>query len=235
MGTYAYIIVSKKGRRDDLEKLQSDEQAIADYAAKNSLLINEWVRERNLNRTGSMLSRESAKILRGKLRAGDTLLFPSFGDFASTPDEALRDAKILSEIGIHLHFVDLGGEIFNEHQKILFPIFETFVREGDRRRAIRASSTRMKRSKQGGYKGGVPPYGFRYDKELGKLTEEPWRKKVLQLIATSIGEGMTIRAISTKVKKELKRPISIFTIQRLKETDEVKKMIEVSKNIDDVL
>ena len=230
MSIYSYLVVNKRGRVDDLESLEEQERKVAQYAAAHSMLIAEWFRERNISRYQPFDKRSVGAELFKKLRSGDTVLFSTFGSFVTSPAEALKLVPPLIDKKISLHFLDLGGDVFKEHCQLLIKIFEAFRKEALSVRALRGQSTR-KDGDPSGYKGGVPPYGFFYDKKTGKLTEHPWRKNVILSIAKCIDEGLAIRPICQRVKEETGQSISAFTVQRLQASEEIQKALKIVKDL----
>jgi DNA invertase Pin-like site-specific DNA recombinase len=224
MRVYAYLIVQKKGRTEDLDSLATEEKVISDYAANNSMLIAEWVRERDASRLRDMERRPALNRLLDQLHPGDAVIFPSFGTFATSPRDALEDSRELIDLGINLHFVDLGGEIFKQNKEVLFKIFETFANEPVPIKRLR--SPKVRKIEEGEeYKGGVLPFGYRVDKKENKLVEEKWRKDAIKMIAEATVDGLAIRPTCDRLNAELKVKISTFTVQRLRVSDEVKAVI----------
>lgn len=228
MRVYAYLIVERKGRAEDLEVLSNHEKLIADYAASNSMLIAEWVREREISRLRDLERKPEFNKLIEKLEPGDSIIFPSFGTFTSSPKDALQDSTELIERSIHLHFVDLGGDVYKDHQNLLFKVFETFAKEPVPIKRLRPRTVRRVEDGEE-YRGGVLPYGYKLDKKQNQLIEEKWRKDVIRMIAESVIEDLALRPACDKIKNELKVPISIFTIQRLRESEEVQQLVDSIK------
>jgi DNA invertase Pin-like site-specific DNA recombinase len=188
MRVYAYLIVQKKGRIEDLDRLANEEKLISDYAANNSMLIAEWVRERDASRLRDMERRPALNRLLDQLHPGDVVIFPTFGTFATSPRDALEDSRELIDLGINLHFVDLGGEIFKQNKEVFFKIFETFANEPVPIKRLR--SPKVRKIEEGEeYKGGVLPFGYRVDKKEYKLVDEKWRKEAQQKIK-DIAQGI---------------------------------------------
>lgn len=230
MKIYSYLVVNRKGRSEDLESLQEQERKIGQYAATHSMLISEWFRERNVARYQPFDKREVGAELFKKIKSGDTILFSTFGSFVASPSEALKLIPPLLEKKISLHFLDIGGNVFKEHGQLLIKIFEAFRKESLSIRALRGQSTR-KDGEQGGYKGGVPPYGHYYDKKSGKLIEHPWRKDVILHIAQCMDEGLAIRPTCQRIKEATGQSISAFTVQRLQSSEDVQKALKAVKDI----
>ena len=230
MKIYSYLVVSKKGRGDDTESLEEQEKKIAQYAAAHSMLISEWFRERNISRYQPFDKRAVGSELFKKLKSGDTVLFPTFGSFVTSPSEALKLIPPLLERKISMHFLDLGGNVLKENSQLVIKVCEAFRKEALSIRALRGHSTRKEDDGEG-YKGGVPPYGFFYDKGAGKLIEHSWRKGVILLIATCMDEGVAIRPTCERIKKETGHSISAFTVQRLQSSQEVQNALKAVKDL----
>lgn len=230
MKIYSYLVVGKKGRTDDLESLQEQERKIGQYAATHSMLIAEWFRERNVARYQPFDKRDVGAELFKKIKPGDTILFSTFGSFVASPSEALKLIPLLLEKKINLHFLDLGGNVLKEHGELLIKIFEAFRKESLSVRALRGQSTRNDGDRKG-YKGGVPPYGYYYDKKSGKLVEYTWRKDVIFHIAQCMDEGLAIRPTCQRIKEMTGQSISAFTVQRLQSSEDVQKALKAVKDV----
>lgn len=247
MSVFAYLLVRKIGREEDIQQLSAEESMIGQYANKNGFAISEWYRERGSQVHTPLSDRPEWQRLFKNLSQQPkqhTVIFASFSSFGTVPIEVLTMLRLCKEKNIKLHFVDLGGDILKDHEQVVMGLCEVFTKGANSKKLYFQEKSNSKNANQkkreGAYLGGTVPFGYKH--ENGQLIEEPYRKGIVDFIVQChVDDGESIRKIQERLHKEKDRSISTFVIQRLLKTPELLELIakrkesNFQKQIDSIL
>ena len=132
-------------------------------------------------------------VRRGKL---DVVICYSMDRFTRHARRGLEDFERIEDAGVTVIFIkeniDTGtpaGRLF----RTMLAAFAEFEREQIRDRTMAAS---YERAKKGIWPGGMTPYGYRINKETGKLVKEPREADTVLAIYEHASEGKSNRAIA---------------------------------------
>ena len=148
------------------------------------------------------------------LAPGDVILCSKLERICSSSHEVIKLVQNLKEMSVHLHVVELGGDITDAQLSVNFAkITGLFSALEKRKSAERIKGVKQRQRKQGRYLGGSRPFGYMIH-ENGRLIENPMEQRVLRRIMELKQLGKSLRAISSEVSTPV-MPISFKTVQRL--------------------
>ncbi len=218
MTIYAYSRTSELEAAMDKDELdgvlEPELLAMQTYCLQHSWFMTENVRDDNCNWNQEFRKREQGKQLLAQLNAGDTILCSKLERIVSSSREAVRLIGLLREKKVHLHIVELGGDVTDpEFQANFEQVAHLFSSLEKRKSAERIKGVKQRQRKQGRYLGGSRPFGYMIH-ENGRLIENPMEQRVLKKIMELKKQGKSLRAISNEVSTPV-MPISFKTVQRL--------------------
>jgi DNA invertase Pin-like site-specific DNA recombinase len=121
-------------------------------------------------------------------------------DLATWFLDALRVLGEIKHRGVHLHLIDLGGDVTgNGVARLVFTILSA-VAEAERDR-IRERISDVKRDQRarGRYLGGTVPFGFSVGED-GELVEVPEQQEAITTMRELRRQGLSLRAIAAAVE-----------------------------------
>ena len=218
MTIYAYSRTSELEaamEKDELDGILEPELlAMQTYCLQRSWYMTENVRDDNCNWNQEFRKREQGKQLLAQLNAGDTVLCSKLERIVSSSREAAKLIGQLRDKKVHLHIVELGGDVTDPEFQVNFEqVAKLFSSLEKRKSAERIKGVKQRQRKQGRYLGGSRPFGYMIH-ENGRLIENPMEQRVLKRIMELKKQGKSLRAISSEVSTPV-MPISFKTVQRL--------------------
>lgn len=218
MTIYSYCRTSELEATYEVEELEAilepELLSVQTYCLGQRWFLTETLRDSNCSWSLEFKKRESGKRLLEMLQAGDVILCSKLERIVSSSQEAIKLIRVLKEIGVQLHVVELGGDItsteFNVNFEKIAGIFSSLEK---RKSAERIKGVKQRQRKQGRYLGGSRPFGYMIH-ENGRLIENPIEQRVLRKIMDLKKQGKSLRAISSEVSTPV-MPISFKTVQRL--------------------
>lgn len=218
MTIYSYYRTSELEAALDKDKLDATLEpemlAIQTYCLSQRWFMTEIIKDLNCSWGLEFRKRDNGKRLLAMLQPGDVVLCSRLERICSSSHEAIRLIARLRERSIHLHIVELGGDVTNPEMAVNFgkaaAIFSAMEK---RKSAERIKGVKQRQRKQGRYLGGSRPFGYMIH-ENGRLIENPMEQRVLKKIMELKRTGKSLRAISGEVSTPM-MPISFKTVQRL--------------------
>ena len=135
MAVYGYVRVSTLTQARDGESLEAQSQQIQAYAVSKGLRLSEGdlFVEAGVSGGVEFQARPEGGRLYQLVQKGDLIIFPKLDRAFRNTRNALNVLHDLKERGVHIHFIDLGGDVTgNGVGAIVFTIlsaFATFERE----------------------------------------------------------------------------------------------------------
>jgi putative DNA-invertase from lambdoid prophage Rac len=172
------------------------------YAMMNGLTLDSIFVERGVSGSKPVGERpEGARLLAG-LQAGDVVITPKLDRMFRSALDALDVLGRLKDRGVSLHMIDLGGDVTgNGVSKLVFTILSA-VAEAERDRIReRIRDVKADQRKRQRYLGGIVPFGWRIGED-GALVEVPEQQRAIQRIIELRRAGLSLRSISTAIRKE---------------------------------
>ena len=218
MTIYSYCRTSELEatlKQDQLEAILEPELlSIQTYCLGERWFMTETLRDSDCSWGLEFKKRESGKRLTAMLQAGDVILCSKLERIVSSSQEALKLIRLLRDMQVQLHVVELGGDITNSGFNVNFEKIATLFSSLEKRKsAERIKGVKQRQRKQGRYLGGSRPFGYMIH-ENGRLIENPMEQRVLRKIMDLKKQGKSLRAISNEVSTPV-MPISFKTVQRL--------------------
>lgn len=218
MTIYSYSRTSEleaaKGQ-DALEAMLEPELlSIQTYCLGRNWYMTESLNDNNCSWNQELHKREQGKRLLDIIKPGDVILCAKLERIVSSSQEAVKLIRKLRDRHVHLHIVELGGDVTNPELSVAFDQMAALFSSLEKRKsAERIKGVKQRQRKQGRYLGGSRPFGYMIH-ENGRLIENPMEQRVLKRIMDLKRQGKSLRAISSEVSTPV-MPISFKTVQRL--------------------
>lgn len=196
MAVYGYTRVSTDRQASEGESLDVQERTIAGYALMFAYDVDRIFRERGVSGSKPLADRPEGAALLAVLKTGDIIITSKLDRLFRSANDALANLEALKRKGVHLHMIDLGGDVTgNGIAKLVFTILSA-VAEAERDRIReRISVVKADQRQRNRYLGGKVPFGFRPGPD-GDLVAVEDQQDVIALIRRLRGEGKSLRAIS---------------------------------------
>lgn len=199
MAVYAYTRVSTDRQASEGESLGVQERVIAGYAQMLGLTVDSTFSERGVSGSKPLADRPEGAHLLTAVQRGDTIITPKLDRMFRSANDALANLESLKRKGVHLHMIDLGGDVTgNGIAKLVFTILSA-VAEAERDRIReRVATVKADQKQRGRYLGGKVPFGFATGAD-GGLVEVPAEQDAIALIRRLKAEGKALRPIAEAV------------------------------------
>ena len=202
MKTYGYIRVSTQLQAEEGHSLGAQETQVQAYAQLQGLNLASVFVERGV--TGSMPLRfrpEGEKLWNG-LGPGDNIVTPKLDRMFRSALDALTVMGQANKLGVHIHIIDLGGDVTaNGIGRLVFTILAA-VAEAERDRIReRIKDVKGHQRSQGRYLGGGIPFGYSVTTG-GFLTPEPSQQHDLLLAYRLWRIGNSLRTLTSLMRSK---------------------------------
>lgn len=229
MSVFGYIRESGRSKRDRNSSIDAQEEYLSRYAQRVGLLITDWIRDRNVAGTVPLKKRQNGSRLVETLKPGDTIICTEPGVLFAQPYQAVDEIKEWETLGIKVHFVALGGEIFPKHTQLLLRFLSSMAAEEMLAKIEKSHRTKALLKGEGKITGGRPAYGFKVD-ENGRSAFDAGKKNVINFMLKEYKNGRSFRwigmAIFTHFNESLSANAVQRTIDRFKDNSELLKLLE---------
>src|SRR5689334_7369436 len=111
MAVYAYTRVSTDQQANEGDSLDVQERTVSGYALMHGLKVKRTFVERGVSGSKPLIERAAGGELLAILRAGDVVITPKLDRLFRSASDALRNLEHLKRLGVHLHMIDLGGDV----------------------------------------------------------------------------------------------------------------------------
>jgi len=195
MAVYSYLRVSTDRQADEGESLGAQERRTEGYAQMSGFAVDHHFVERGVSGSKPLAERpEGAKLL-ASLKAGDIVVTPKLDRMFRSANDALANLEALKSKGVHLHMIDLGGDVTgNGIAKLVFTILSA-VAEAERDRIReRIADVKKDQRDRGRFLGGSVPFGFTlFDGELIEVADQ---QQAISDMREMRADGASLRTIA---------------------------------------
>ena len=138
---------------------------------------------------------QGAKML-GALKSGDTIIFTKLDRAFRNVRNAFNTLHDLKELGVNVHFLDLGGEVTgNGIGAIVFAVMSAFASFERERIATRIREVKQMQKADGRFVGGRRAFG--YDIVDGFKVPRDDEQSIIALMRTMKSSGASLQAIQS--------------------------------------
>lgn len=194
--TFAYLRVSTARQAEEGESLGAQERVCAGYCQMHGLTIDTTLVERGVSGSIPLASRAEGSRLLTSIQAGDHIVAAKLDRLFRSANDALVTLEQFKSQGVHLHLLDLGGDVVgNGVAKLVFTVLAA-VAEAERDR-IRERIADVKADQKGRsrYLGGRRPFGFAVDVTGALIPIEEEQAAIARMIGMR-RDGVSLRAIT---------------------------------------
>jgi DNA invertase Pin-like site-specific DNA recombinase len=212
---FGYCRVSTDGQANEGHSLGDQESRIRGYAQSHGLAVNDMFVEAGVSAGKRLTLRPKGALLLAALRPGDHVIATKLDRMFRSAQDALNVAADLRDKGVHLHLLDIGGEVTgNGAAKLVFTILSA-VAEMERERIGERVRSVKQHLREGGYfTGGKLARGYRLTDD-GKLVADDRWQECLDAMKQMRKEGMPYRAIADQVQSDFGMALDYSTIYRI--------------------
>lgn len=201
MTVYGYARVSTLTQAREGESLEAQRRQVKSYAvSKGFELSDEGVYvEAGISGGIEFEQRPEGSKLFQLVQAGDLIIFPKLDRAFRNTRNALNVLHEMKERGVHIHFIDLGGDVTgNGIGAIIFTILSAFATFEKERIATRIREVKQIQKAQGKFMGGRRAFGF--DIVDGVKVIKPEEQKVIIKMKKLKNHGKSYRYIANWLK-----------------------------------
>lgn len=163
MAVYGYVRVSTHTQAREGESLEAQRRQIQSYAIAKGLELaaeNIFV-EAGVSGGIEFEKRPEGLKLSQVVQKGDLIIFPKLDRAFRNTRNALNVLHEMKERGIHIHFIDIGGDVTgNGIGAIVFTILSAFATFEKERIATRIREVKQLKKEQGKFTGGKRAFGY---------------------------------------------------------------------------
>ena len=211
---YGYVRVSTTVQAEDGVSLEVQAKQIRAYAVMKDLAEPDVIVEAGVSGSIPFANRPAGGALLNALQAGDVLICAKLDRLFRSALDALQMTEILAARGVHVHLIDLGGDIAGNGLSKLFLTVAAAFAEAERDRIIeRVRDTKRSERAEGRFLGGSTPFGFTVGED-GALIEDPAQQAAIERMHVLRAAGLSLRSIAETVTKETGISVSHVTVDK---------------------
>jgi DNA invertase Pin-like site-specific DNA recombinase len=212
---FGYARVSTERQSNEGHSLADQESRIRGYTQSVGLKLDGVFVEAGVSGGKRFSARPKGAELLTVLRPGDHVISTKLDRCFRSACDALNVAEDFRNRGIHLHLLDIGGDVTgNGVAKLVFNILAAVAEMERGRISERVRSVKQHRRQAGYFTGGHVARGYNVTHD-GKLVADDRWKQVLNAMKQMRGEGLTYRAIATEVSEQFGMTLDHSTIFRV--------------------
>lgn len=212
---FGYVRVSTDNQAEFGASLGDQQERVEAYAKSMGLVMNHVFVEAGISGGKSFSTRPKGAELNADLRSGDIVVATKLDRMFRSASDALKVVEDWQRRGIHLFLMDIGGDVTgNGVAKLVFSILAAVAEMERSRLSERVRSVKQHLAKQGRFTGGKLAVGFTVTPEGRLLASRRWRD-AMTLMRKLRASGLTYAEIGSRVKSEVKIPISTQTVWRV--------------------
>lgn len=208
MSFFGYCRVSTQRQVVEGESLEVQRRQIEGYASMHGWPVPDTRTEEGVSGSKPLEDRPIGGKLILELKNGDILIAAKLDRLFRSALDALTMVDVFKKRGIHLHLLDLGGDISgNGLGKLFLTIAAAFAEaERDRIRA-RISETKADQRTRGRHLGGSRPFGYQKvrahsDDKGFDLVEDEHEQAAIPIIMKMHEEGISLRDIAKVLRTD---------------------------------
>jgi putative DNA-invertase from lambdoid prophage Rac len=201
MAVYGYTRVSTGRQATEGESLDIQERTLAGYALMHGLKVDRTFSERGVSGSTPLADRAQGAALLEVLRAGDIVITPKLDRMFRSATDALANLDRMRQLRVHLHMIDLGGDVTgNGIAKLVFTILSA-VAEAERDRIReRIATVKADQKARNRYLGGKVPFGYRVG-DAGELVEDEHQQEAIgEMKRLREQLGLSLRDIAADIR-----------------------------------
>lgn len=200
--TFAYLRVSTTRQAEEGESLGAQERVCAGYCQMHGLSIDTTFIERGISGSTPLASRLEGARLLTTVQAGDNIVAAKLDRLFRSANDALVTLEQFKALGVHLHLLDLGGDVVgNGVAKLVFTVLAA-VAEAERDRIReRIADVKADQKSRARYLGGRRPFGFTVD-ATGALIQVAEEQAAIARMSAMRQQGASLRAITETIQAE---------------------------------
>jgi DNA invertase Pin-like site-specific DNA recombinase len=212
---YGYARVSTDRQSNEGHSLGDQESRIRGYAQSVGLTLDAVFVEAGVSGGKRLSLRPKGGELLATLRPGDHVIATKLDRCFRSACDALNVAEDFRAKGVHLHLLDIGGDVTgNGVAKLVFNILAAVAEMERGRISERVRSVKQHRRQAGYFTGGHVARGFNVTDD-GKLVADDRWQQCLSGMRQMRAEGMTYRAIAAAVSADFGLTLDHSTIFRV--------------------
>jgi DNA invertase Pin-like site-specific DNA recombinase len=212
---FLYVRVSTDRQTDEGHSLADQEHRLRGYVQTLGLTVSGVFIEAGVSGAKRLHTRPKGSELLATLEAGDHVVATKLDRMFRSASDALNVAEDFHKRGVHLHLLDIGGDVTgNGVGKLVFSILAA-VAEMERGRISERVRSVKQHLRDGGYfTGGKRPRGYHVTKD-GKLETDPRWQECVEWMKCQRTEGQTYRQISASVGERFGITLDHTTVYRI--------------------
>lgn len=202
----AYIRVSTTEQATEGISLEAQEARVRAYCEMRGLDLVAVVVDAGVSAGKPLQSREGGRQVLDLVAARECEAVVAFKLDRLFRDcvDCLQTTREWDRKGVSLHLLDLGGQALDTSSALgrFFLTVMAGAAELERAQIGERTSAAMSHKRQnGGYVGGMCPYGFRRS-EGGELVEDPAEQEVISAARAARADGLSLRAVSRELARQ---------------------------------
>lgn len=212
---FGYARVSTERQSSEGHSLGDQEQRIRGYAQSVGLTIDGVFVEGGVSGSKRLSLRPKGAELLATLRPGDHVIATKLDRCFRSACDALNVAEDFRVQGIHLHLLDIGGDVTGDGvAKLVFNILAAVAEMERGRISERVRSVKQHLRQSGYFTGGHVARGFNVTED-GKLVEDARWQECLDGMKQMRSEGVTYRTIAANVSVQYGMTLDFSTCYRV--------------------
>lgn len=216
MAVYGYVRVSTLTQAREGESLEAQSRQIQAYAVSKGLQLSEGdvFVEAGVSGGVEFQGRPEGGRLYQLVQKGDLIIFPKLDRAFRNTRNALNVLHDLKERGVHIHFIDLGGDVTgNGVGAIVFTILSAFATFEKERIATRIREVKQIKKAQGKFTGGRRAFGY----EVVDLVKVPKsdEQKIIAEMRSMRKKGASYRGIEQWLLEKRQVSISAMGVRHI--------------------
>jgi putative DNA-invertase from lambdoid prophage Rac len=216
MAVYGYARASTPTQAREDESLEAQNRQIQAYAVSKGLQLSDAdiFAEAGVSGGIEFQQRPEGGRLYNLVQKGDLIIFPKLDRAFRNTRNALNVLHDLKERGIHIHFIDLGGDVTgNGVGAIVFTILSAFATFEKERIATRIREVKQIKKAQGKFTGGRRAFGYEVI-DLVKVPKPDEQEIISEMMALR-GMGESYRGIEKWMSEKKRLNISAMGIRHI--------------------
>jgi len=212
---FGYARVSTERQSAEGHSLADQEERIRGYAQSIGTKLDGVFVEAGVSGGKSLSLRPKGAELLSTLRPGDHVIATKLDRCFRSACDALNVAEGFRVKGIHLHLLDIGGDVTgNGVAKLVFNVLAAVAEMERGRISERVRSVKQHLRQSGYFTGGHVARGFNVTDD-GKLVADDQWQEVLDAMRKMRAEGVTYRAVASRVAEQFGMTLDHSTIYRV--------------------
>lgn len=216
MAAYGYVRVSTLAQAREGESLEAQTRQICAYAVSKGVELQKdhiFV-EAGVSGGVEFEARPAGGRLLQLVERGDWIIFPKLDRAFRNTRNALNVLHELKERGVHIHFIDLGGDVTgNGIGAIVFTILSAFATFEKERIAARIREVKQIKKTQGKFTGGRRAFGYEVVDSM--KVPKPEEQRIISEMRSLRKKGTSYRGIEKWLVEEKKISISAMGVRHI--------------------